>query len=49
MFFIDLHAAGCGQISDKYQHYGLATPPMARPPVPFAQEVHPAQENRLLA
>ncbi len=24
MFFIDLRAAGCGQISDKYQHYGLA-------------------------
>ncbi|MDX8470060.1 hypothetical protein RFM26_30750 [Mesorhizobium sp. VK23B] len=22
MFFIDLRAAGCGQISDKYQHYG---------------------------
>lgn len=27
MFFIDYRAAACGQISDKYQHYGLAILP----------------------
>lgn len=35
MFFIDLHAAGCGQISDKYQHYGLATLPDGAAPSAF--------------
>jgi|GEM_PF-2733723 hypothetical protein len=47
MFFIDFRAAGRGQISDKYQYYGRNTPSMARPPV--HQNVHLAQENRLLA
>ena len=32
MFFIDLRAAGCGQISDKYQHYGLVILPDAAAP-----------------
>ena len=46
MFFIDLRAAACGQISDKYQHYGDKKFLMARPqPIQF----HPAEENRLSA
>jgi hypothetical protein len=55
MFFIDLQATANGQISDKYQYYGLDRFPSARAPnhlvqeVYFAQEACPAQENRLLA
>ncbi|WP_281004770.1 hypothetical protein [Mesorhizobium hawassense] len=43
MFFIDLRVAANGQISDKYQYYGLDILPDDAAPA------HPAQENRLLA
>ncbi|WP_188131513.1 hypothetical protein [Mesorhizobium sp. NFR06] len=55
MFLMDLRVAADGQISDKYQPYGLTVLPDSAVPNPshsrraFAQEAHSAQENRLLA
>lgn len=43
MYPVDFRAAARGQISDKYQYYGLAILPDDAAPA------HPAQENRLLA
>ena len=51
MVFIDFRAAGGGQISDKYQYYGLDYSPDGAAPSQSRLEVHQdlAQENRLLA